>query len=227
MCCACNRPATRVGLRWSGRPLRRFEFRRYVGRVRRRSRSMPLVRLRALQSLWSGPVSDYRVSDPALALPRSSPSRCSSYRPLRVILSCACAPLRSASYRRPAPHRGRRRRCRRQRASHRVGSGRLPWGFGPIRDSSTGIGSRASQSRDISVLVVRRPRRFVPPDALPVYSTGGRVRGSLFRGFLRTHGRAGFRPPMPSCRSRRAVVAHATIGCIRDRAAVWRSPPGL
>jgi hypothetical protein len=157
---------------------------------------MPLVRLRALQSLWSDPVSAHRVADPAVALPRSSPSRCSSFRPLRVILSCAFAPLRSASSRRPAPRRERRLRCRRMRTSRKMARGASLGVCSPFA-TSVPVSARghpkpatdpSSSFVDLDGLFHRAPSRLVgSAAAFGVRSSGGFSGRTAVRVFARRY----------------------------------------
>lgn len=119
--------------------------------------------LPALQSPWSDRVSDYRVPDPALALP----SRC-AFAVFLVsllvnrILSCAwllfrVLPLRPALSRFPIA----RRRCRRQRADRGWRFGAPSLGFLPhSRHQSIASARGIPPPRHLRPRRFARPRRF-------------------------------------------------------------------
>jgi hypothetical protein len=135
-------------------PLRRFEVRRCVGRLRLRSRPRVSHGVARASEYWERRRTGSLGSRSRLDVTSRPSSRCSWLRPLRVILSCACAPLQSPSHRRPAPVPWRVARAAVAGVTSEWVSGRLPWGLVPIRGISRGVDSRESRSRDTSVLAV-------------------------------------------------------------------------
>lgn len=190
-------------------------------RRRHRPRRVPLMGLPALQSLWSEPVSGHRVPDPAFtsasrlvfAVFLGSSLVFRSSRALRLpfgVLRCRPALPRSGRPADAAVVGG---------IDPGHGSGRLPWGFCPIRGVSRSRRLAGSQVRDISVLVVSHdldgfsPRSTSRACFIPLPRAG-----FALQGVSPTESRAGSRPPLPPSRFHLVRCLHgAALRCSCSR----------